>query len=226
MSEYVLSVRAQLKQQILRPKRKNREAEDGDVLSAVHGVSEEIDESRVGFITQLAKTSKSQSNLGHERQQVSAECSPTRKRKASKPSTQSPETVRKPMPPESKSSRLHEHSTQVKASSEQHPTLEEKHSLLEPAFSLGMKDELGVQSVHGSSKQADKASDRSFDQVTRKRNKTRSKQKNIRKDHRPQDQRPPHLQLGSEMYTGRQLSEQTLTKLGVHSDDNAAKRIK
>lgn len=42
---------------------------------------------------------------------------------------------------------------------------------------------------------------------TRKRKKTRSKQKNIRRDTRTDDKKPVHLQYGSKEYKGRPLSE-------------------
>ena len=49
-----------------------------------------------------------------------------------------------------------------------------------------------------------------------KRLKTRSKQKNIRKDHRSDDKKPIYLQnIYSENYTGRLLSDETKKRLGV-----------
>lgn len=50
----------------------------------------------------------------------------------------------------------------------------------------------------------------------RKRKKTRSKQKNIRRDHREQDEKPIHLQFGSKEYRGRPLSQET--KRALHID--------
>jgi hypothetical protein len=43
----------------------------------------------------------------------------------------------------------------------------------------------------------------------RKRSKTRSKQKNIRRDNRPDSSKPVHLQFGSNTYEGRYLTEVT-----------------
>lgn len=54
----------------------------------------------------------------------------------------------------------------------------------------------------------------------RPRKKTRSKQKNIRKDKRPMDQRPSHLRLGDPGYAGRGLSEETRKVLGLPQDDS------
>jgi hypothetical protein len=48
----------------------------------------------------------------------------------------------------------------------------------------------------------------------RKRIKTRSKQKNIRRDNRPDDQKPTHLKFGSKEYKGRPITFQTREKLG------------
>ena len=44
-----------------------------------------------------------------------------------------------------------------------------------------------------------------------KKHKTRSKQKNIRKDNRSNDLKPKHLQIGSEDYNGRALTQVILT---------------
>jgi hypothetical protein len=49
----------------------------------------------------------------------------------------------------------------------------------------------------------------------RKRKKTRSKQKNIRKDTRPDENKPEYLRFGSDQYDGRELSEETKKKLGM-----------
>jgi hypothetical protein len=49
----------------------------------------------------------------------------------------------------------------------------------------------------------------------RKRTKTRSKQKNIRRDHREQDKKPIHLQFGSKEYRGRPLSKETKNVLNI-----------
>lgn len=43
--------------------------------------------------------------------------------------------------------------------------------------------------------------------MKRKRTKTRSKQKNIRKDRRADHVKPPHLQVGSALYSGRPMTE-------------------
>lgn len=58
--------------------------------------------------------------------------------------------------------------------------------------------------------------------VPRKRPKTRSKQKNIRKDNRPDDQKPSYL-LGSpnrEGFAGRPLTKETKKILGLPVDDD------
>lgn len=44
-----------------------------------------------------------------------------------------------------------------------------------------------------------------------KRKKIRSKQKNIRKDNRPEEAKPKHLQIGSDEYAGRELTQVDLT---------------
>lgn len=49
----------------------------------------------------------------------------------------------------------------------------------------------------------------------RKKTKTRSKQKNIRRDTRPDDQRPAHLRLHVEEYQGRALTKETVSRLGL-----------
>ena len=49
----------------------------------------------------------------------------------------------------------------------------------------------------------------------RKRKKTRSRQKNIRKDNRSIESRPSHLNRGSAEYTGRPLTHETKKKLGI-----------
>jgi len=54
------------------------------------------------------------------------------------------------------------------------------------------------------------------DKNKNKRLKSRSKQKNIRKDHRSDDKKPIYLQnIYSENYTGRLLSDETKKRLGV-----------
>jgi hypothetical protein len=54
------------------------------------------------------------------------------------------------------------------------------------------------------------------DKNKNKRLKTRSKQKNIRKDHRSADKKPIYLQnINSENYTGRILSDETKKRLGL-----------
>mmetsp|Transcript_8340 Transcript_8340/g.11903 ORF Transcript_8340/g.11903 Transcript_8340/m.11903 type:complete len:316 (-) Transcript_8340:88-1035(-) len=47
----------------------------------------------------------------------------------------------------------------------------------------------------------------------KKRKKVRSKQKNIRKDHRDPSQKPDHLIIGSKNYAGRPLTKETKDKL-------------
>ena len=47
----------------------------------------------------------------------------------------------------------------------------------------------------------------------RLRKKTRSKQKNIRRDNRSMEQRPVHLRQGHETFTGRELTEETKKRL-------------
>lgn len=54
---------------------------------------------------------------------------------------------------------------------------------------------------------------------SRPRKKTRSKQKNIRKDKRPMEQRPLHLRPGDPGYSGRGLTEETRKVLGLPQDD-------
>ena len=56
---------------------------------------------------------------------------------------------------------------------------------------------------------ADKPTESEQDELRtkRKRPKTRSKQKNIRRDNRPVSNKPVHLQLGSKEYRGRPLTE-------------------
>lgn len=53
------------------------------------------------------------------------------------------------------------------------------------------------------------------EQPYKKRKKTRSKQKNIRRDNRPDTAKPEYLQLGSQEYRGRQLTDETRAVLGV-----------
>lgn len=48
-----------------------------------------------------------------------------------------------------------------------------------------------------------------------KRKKTRSKQKNVRKDNRANDQKPIHLQIGTKEYRGRPLTEATKKILAI-----------
>ncbi|KAG5182442.1 hypothetical protein JKP88DRAFT_263258 [Tribonema minus] len=59
----------------------------------------------------------------------------------------------------------------------------------------------------------------------RKRTKTRSRQKNIRRDKRDTAQRPAHLQPGSDDFRGRAMTDETRQRLGLPSgagDDGAA----
>jgi hypothetical protein len=51
--------------------------------------------------------------------------------------------------------------------------------------------------------------------IKRKRPKTRSKQKNIRRDKRDSAFMPEHLQMGSDKYTGRPLTEETKKYMGI-----------
>ena len=51
----------------------------------------------------------------------------------------------------------------------------------------------------------------------RNRTKTRSKQKNIRRDNRPESSKPAHLQAGSKDFQGRELTEVTKQMIGVKS---------
>ena len=54
--------------------------------------------------------------------------------------------------------------------------------------------------------------------MKKKRTKTRSKQKNIRKDRRADHVKPPHLQIGSALYAGRPMTEvrQLLAIMFIH----------
>lgn len=52
----------------------------------------------------------------------------------------------------------------------------------------------------------------------RKRKKTRSKQKNIRKDTRSHDQKPEYLREDSERFTGRELTEETKRHLKLQQE--------
>lgn len=54
-----------------------------------------------------------------------------------------------------------------------------------------------------------------IDKLKIKRPKTRSKQKNIRRDNRPESEKPNRLWLGSREYAGRPLSQQTKIFLGL-----------
>lgn len=51
--------------------------------------------------------------------------------------------------------------------------------------------------------------------IKRKRPKTRSKQKNIRRDKRDSEFMPEHLKVGSDKYTGRPLTEETKKYMGI-----------
>lgn len=53
----------------------------------------------------------------------------------------------------------------------------------------------------------------------RKRKKTRSKQKNIRKDNRSHEDKPEYLRLDSEIYRGRELTEETKRHLGLNTEE-------
>lgn len=52
-----------------------------------------------------------------------------------------------------------------------------------------------------------------------KRKKKRSRQKNIRKDKRPLDQRPAHLRVGDPEFSGRTLTSETRKVLGLPADE-------
>lgn len=54
------------------------------------------------------------------------------------------------------------------------------------------------------------------------RKKTRSKQKNIRKDKRPMDQRPAHVRAGDPEFSGRGLTEETRTFLGLPATEDSS----
>lgn len=56
----------------------------------------------------------------------------------------------------------------------------------------------------------------------KKRKKIRSRQKNIRKDHRAENAKPSHLIVGTNEYCGRPMTKETRQKLGIHS---TAKKI-
>ena len=51
----------------------------------------------------------------------------------------------------------------------------------------------------------------------KKRKKIRSRQKNIRKDHRAENDKPSHLIVGTNEYCGRPMTKETLQKLGIQS---------
>lgn len=53
----------------------------------------------------------------------------------------------------------------------------------------------------------------------RRRKKTRSKQKNIRKDNRSHEDKPEYLRLDSEIYRGRELTEETKRHLGLQTEE-------
>lgn len=54
-----------------------------------------------------------------------------------------------------------------------------------------------------------------------KRVKTRSKQKNIRRDNRSAESKPSHLQIGSKEYSGRPLTQETKKLLGISKPPNS-----
>lgn len=64
-------------------------------------------------------------------------------------------------------------------------------------------------------------SDPSSESVKPKRVKTRSKQKNIRRDNRSAESKPSHLQIGSKEYSGRPLTQETKKLLGIAKPPNA-----
>ena len=51
----------------------------------------------------------------------------------------------------------------------------------------------------------------------KKRKKIRSRQKNIRKDHRAENDKPSHLIVGTNEYCGRPMTKETRQKLGIQS---------
>ena len=57
-----------------------------------------------------------------------------------------------------------------------------------------------------------------------KRVKTRSKQKNIRRDKRAEEFKPSHLHIGSKEYTGRPLTKETKAILGLPPKVKSTKR--
>jgi len=58
----------------------------------------------------------------------------------------------------------------------------------------------------------------------RKRPKTRSKQKNIRKDNRPDDEKPSYLHKNSSDFAGRPLTQQTKAILGLPTEPGRQKK--
>jgi hypothetical protein len=62
------------------------------------------------------------------------------------------------------------------------------------------------------------------DQQPPKRVKTRSKQKNIRRDKRAEEFKPSHLHIGSKEYTGRPLTKETKAILGIPPKVKPARR--
>jgi hypothetical protein len=80
---------------------------------------------------------------------------------------------------------------------------------IESIFSIGSTSENTFYSADGGNSE----------KPYKKRKKTRSKQKNIRRDNRPDTARPEHLQLGSQEYRGRQLTEETRAVLGIEKPE-------
>eukprot|EP01038_Epipyxis_sp_PR26KG_P008984 gene8984-12117_t len=73
-----------------------------------------------------------------------------------------------------------------------------------------LSNEPNIKSETGNSSEFDAAA-----KAIKKRTKTRSKQKNIRKDNRPLEQKPDYLKIGSKDYQGRLLTEATKSVLGI-----------
>mmetsp|Transcript_1239 Transcript_1239/g.2839 ORF Transcript_1239/g.2839 Transcript_1239/m.2839 type:complete len:265 (+) Transcript_1239:110-904(+) len=84
------------------------------------------------------------------------------------------------------------------------------------AESKSGEEETGLQrKVEGDNTEEDGVAGRN----KRKRKKTRSRQKNIRKDNRSIEDRPTHLVRGSADYAGRPLTFETKKKLGIARTD-------
>jgi hypothetical protein len=60
----------------------------------------------------------------------------------------------------------------------------------------------------------------------KKRKKIRSRQKNIRKDHRTENDKPSHLIVGSDAYCGRPMTKETRQKLGIQHTAKKSARVR